>query len=374
MAVVVERAPPHAGAAHQRQVRRLRPVMVLRWLGALMAVTGMALALIFGVAPVRVTVQQQVPVEQVTGERGLGLTATGQTQAETGHVTCVPALQFDSATDQNPVCQGKVHGRLGVAFAGLLLFVLGGVLWVVTHGDRAVGFSERRPFIRNSLDPLSGPSAGGCSVGVRPLLGRRSSNSGGDRGLRMEPESADWELGLHRRLLARQHPAFADLYDQYAAVVFGVAMRVTGNRQAAEDVSQAVFLEAWEHPDHFDPARGSWRSWLATVAHHGGVDSVRRELAGRARDGAQADDGFERVPDVGEAMESLLTAEQVRLELTKLSDDERTPIRLAYFEGRTYRQVARDLALPEGTVKSRIRSGLHHMAEALDSEVVGQET
>jgi RNA polymerase sigma-70 factor (ECF subfamily) len=190
----------------------------------------------------------------------------------------------------------------------------------------------------------------------------------------MEPESADWELGLHRRLLAHQHPAFADLYDQYAAVVFGVAMRVTGNRQAAEDVSQAVFLEAWEHPDRFDPGRGSWRSWLATVAHHGGVDSVRRELAGRARDGAQADDGLERVPDVGEAMESLLTAEQVRLELTKLSDDERTPIRLAYFEGRTYRQVARDLALPEGTVKSRIRSGLHHMAEALDSEVVGQET
>ena len=190
----------------------------------------------------------------------------------------------------------------------------------------------------------------------------------------MEPESAEWDLGLHRRLLARQHQAFADLYDQYAAVVFGVAMRVTCNRQAAEDVSQAVFLEAWEHADHFDPARGSWRSWLATISHHGGVDWVRRELAGRARDGSQADGGPEGVPDVGEAMESLLMAEQVRLELTKLSDDERTPIRLAYFEGRTYRQVARDLALPEGTVKSRIRSGLHHMAEALDSEVVGQET
>ena len=190
----------------------------------------------------------------------------------------------------------------------------------------------------------------------------------------MEPESLEWELGLHRRLVAGHHDAFADLYDQYAAVVFGVAMRVTSNRQAAEDVSQAVFLEAWEHSDRFDPARGSWRSWLATMAHHGGVDWVRRELAGRARDGSQADLGLERVPDVGEAMESLLMAEQVRLELTKLSDDERTPIRLAYFEGRTYRQVARDLALPEGTVKSRIRSGLHRMAEALDSEVVGQET
>ncbi len=190
----------------------------------------------------------------------------------------------------------------------------------------------------------------------------------------MEPESVEWELGLHGRLVAGHHQAFADLYDQYAAVVFGVAMRVTCNRQAAEDVSQAVFLEAWEHPDHFDPARGSWRSWLATIAHHGGVDWVRRELAGRARDGSQADLGLERVPDVGEAMESLLMAEQVRVELTKLPDEERTPIRLAYFEGRTYRQVARDLSLPEGTVKSRIRAGLHRMAGALDSEVVGQET
>ena len=190
----------------------------------------------------------------------------------------------------------------------------------------------------------------------------------------MEPESLEWELGLHRRLVAGHPDAFADLYDQYAAVVFGVAMRVTSNRQAAEDVSQVVFLEAWEHADRFDPTRGSWRSWLATMAHHGGVDWVRRELAGRARDGSQVDLGLARVPDVGEAMESLLMAEQVRIELTKLTDDERTPIRLAYFEGRTYRQVATDLSLPEGTVKSRIRSGLHHMAEALDSEVVGQET
>jgi len=189
----------------------------------------------------------------------------------------------------------------------------------------------------------------------------------------MEPESTDWEQGLQRRLVAGSHPAFADLYDQYAAVVFGVAMRVTCNRQAAEDVSQAVFLEVWEHPDHFNAARGSWRSWLATLAHHGGVDWVRRELAGQAREDRQADP-FERVPDVGEAMESLVRAEQVRSELTKLPDTERTPIRLAYFEGRTYRQVARDLSLPEGTVKSRIRAGLHRMADALDSEVVGQET
>jgi len=190
----------------------------------------------------------------------------------------------------------------------------------------------------------------------------------------MEPESVFWERRLHRRLLEGEHPAFADLYDQFAAVVFGVALRVTANTQAAEDICQTVFLEVWEHPERFDPSKGAWRSWLATLAHHGGVDWVRREKAARLRNDAEAELGHERVPDVGEAVESVLMAEQTRLELSKLSDDERLPIRIAYFEGKTYRQVAQDLSLPEGTVKSRIRSGLHHMADALDSEVVGQET
>jgi len=149
MAVAVERAP-HV-AAHEQKIRRLRPVVVLLCLGALMAVTGMALALYFGVAPVRISVQQQVPVEQASGEIGTSLTVTGQTQTRIARVTCVPYEQFDSSADQNPACVAKVHGRLGAAFAGLLLFVAGSALWVGTHGDRAVGFSERRPVIRSSL-------------------------------------------------------------------------------------------------------------------------------------------------------------------------------------------------------------------------------
>jgi hypothetical protein len=116
-----------------------------------MAITGMALALYFGVGPIQITVQQQTPVEQLSGEQRTGLTATGQTLAETDHVTCVPYLQFDSSVSENPACRAKVHGRLGVAFAGLLLFVAGAALWVVTNGDRAVGLAERRPVIRKSL-------------------------------------------------------------------------------------------------------------------------------------------------------------------------------------------------------------------------------
>ena len=143
MAVAVERLP--VAVARQRQA------VALRSLGALMAITGMALALFFGVAPTRITAQEQTPVQQVTGERGSGLTVTGQTQTQAIRVTCVPYLQFDSSADQNPACEAKVHGRLGLAFAGLLLFVAGGALWVGTHGDRAIGLSERRPVIRKTM-------------------------------------------------------------------------------------------------------------------------------------------------------------------------------------------------------------------------------
>jgi hypothetical protein len=142
MAVVSERLP--------KSVARERQAVVLRCLGALMAITGMALALYFGVGPVRITVQAQTPIEQASGEQGTGLAATGQTETQATRVTCVPYLQFDSSADQNPACEAKVHGRLGVAFAGVLLFVAGSTLWVASHGDRAIGLSERRPFIRNT--------------------------------------------------------------------------------------------------------------------------------------------------------------------------------------------------------------------------------
>jgi RNA polymerase sigma-70 factor (ECF subfamily) len=165
--------------------------------------------------------------------------------------------------------------------------------------------------------------------------------------------------------------ALAELYDQFGSVVFGVALRVTTDRHAAEDITQAVFLDLWRCPERFDPNRGPLRPWLATVAHHRGVDWMRREQAARRRD---LDDGrgrlLEAMPDIGETVEAVLMAERVREAVAALPEEERVPIRLAYFGDRTYRQVAVDLDIPEGTIKSRIRSGLWRMAKALHSEVV----
>jgi RNA polymerase sigma-70 factor (ECF subfamily) len=130
-------------------------------------------------------------------------------------------------------------------------------------------------------------------------------------------------------------------------------------------VTQEVFLSIWEHPETFDPGRatGTFLERWRTAA----VDVIRREEARRrraARDAAT----IVPIPDVGELAMAIVTAEQVRAEVDRLPVEQREAIELAYFGGRTYRQVADELGIPEGTAKSRMRLGLARIAHALDAQ------
>jgi RNA polymerase sigma factor (sigma-70 family) len=165
--------------------------------------------------------------------------------------------------------------------------------------------------------------------------------------------------------------ALAVLHDEYSSVVFAVAFRVTSDRAAAEDITQTVFLGLWRQPDRYDPARGSLRSWLATVAHHQAVDWLRLEESHRRRNRLHALEATVRAPDVEETVHAAMTAETVRVALAALPEHQRTPIRLAFLGGRTYRQVAEELGVAEGTIKSRIRFGLRHMANTMESRAAG---
>jgi RNA polymerase sigma factor (sigma-70 family) len=178
---------------------------------------------------------------------------------------------------------------------------------------------------------------------------------------------SEWELDVRTRLIEGDDAALGEVYDQFSSLVYGLAFRVIGDARAAEDVSQDVFVWLWERPAAFDPTRGSLRTWLGTITHRRSVDYVRREEARRRRNERDAA-RLASVPDVGEMAAALVTAERVRAALDVLPRDQRDAIDLAYFGGKTYREVADVLGIPEGTAKSRLRLALRKIAGVLEAE------
>ena len=183
-----------------------------------------------------------------------------------------------------------------------------------------------------------------------------------------ERHQAAWaERVLIERLSGGDETALVDLYDRYASFVYGLALRTLVDRQAAEDVTQEVFVSLWEHPERIEPGRGTLRGFLGTVTHRRAVDAVRREEARRRRETRAAREEGD-VPDIAEAALRSDTTGKVRTALEVLPDAQRQALELAFFEGYTYRQVADVLSIPEGTAKSRLRLALARIAESLGSE------
>jgi RNA polymerase sigma-70 factor (ECF subfamily) len=169
-----------------------------------------------------------------------------------------------------------------------------------------------------------------------------------------------------------RHDALAEVYRRHAPASFGLARRIVSDRTLAEEVVQEVFLRLWNEPDRFDAARGSLRTYLLTQTHGRSVDVIRAEASRRAREERDARLTTERGYDLEREVWDLTQAEHVRDALSLLTEGERRAIELAYFGGHTYREVAVLLGEPEGTVKSRIRSGLSRLRGALvESGIVG---
>ncbi len=159
--------------------------------------------------------------------------------------------------------------------------------------------------------------------------------------------------------------ALAEVYRRHGRAVYGLARRVLLDASEAEDVTQEVFLRLWREPERFDPDRGSLRSFLLAQAHGRAVDAVRSASSRRAREARDAARTAHAEYDIQHEAWDLALADQVASAMGELSDDERRAIELAYFDGRTYREVAQVLEQPEGTVKSRIRSGMRRLRDAL---------
>ena len=163
--------------------------------------------------------------------------------------------------------------------------------------------------------------------------------------------------------------AFSRLYDLIAARVFGLIRRVVRDPAQAEEVAQEALVEVWRTAARFDPDRGSATGWVFTIAHRRAVDRVRAEQASAARLAKVAATAVDTPYDeVAEEATQRLEHQQVRRCLDGLTRVQREAISLAYYDGRSYREVADllDTALP--TIKTRMRDGLIRLRDCLGVE------
>ncbi len=172
------------------------------------------------------------------------------------------------------------------------------------------------------------------------------------------------EQALLARTARRDVRAFEALYDLYSRSIFSLAVGIVGDREAAEEVTQEVFLGIWRGAREFDPRRGDPRSWILSLAHHKSVDAVRRR---RLRSAEPLGESMTDPVDVAGAAMRTVESVHVRNALATLPEGQREAIALAYYGGYTQQEVAERLRVPLGTVKTRIRDGMLRLRSQLGS-------
>ncbi len=159
--------------------------------------------------------------------------------------------------------------------------------------------------------------------------------------------------------------AFAALFDHFAPRVKGLLMRGGTPAELAEEVAQETLLAVWRKAALFDPAKASASTWIATIARNLRIDIARRETRSRLSQVYEILD--EETPEQPDDMLSGAERDaRVRAAMTQLSADQYRVVELAFLEGFSHQDVAQRLAIPLGTVKSRLRLALSHLRGRLE--------
>lgn len=163
---------------------------------------------------------------------------------------------------------------------------------------------------------------------------------------------------LIRRMVEGDAEALELFYNRYAGLANGLALRILRNPSDAEDVVQEVFVQVWRQASRFDPNRGSPEAWLSTLARTRALDRLRRRTS-RREEPSDASPGVTATPPNVEIL-------AIRKALESLSPNQRKALELAYYEGLTQSEISKRLGEPLGTIKTRIRSALIRLREALE--------
>jgi RNA polymerase sigma-70 factor (ECF subfamily) len=165
------------------------------------------------------------------------------------------------------------------------------------------------------------------------------------------------------RLLQRDPDALRELYDRWARVTFGYLLHATGDRNAAEDAQQQVFLDVWRGISSYDPDRGSLLTWVMAIARNRAIDERRR----RVPEPAGSADNVAVLEPAAVADEPEVLAERWRIAslLAMLHREEAEILRLRFYDDLTQTEIAESLGIPLGTVKMRMVSGLRRLRDLI---------
>jgi RNA polymerase sigma-70 factor (ECF subfamily) len=188
---------------------------------------------------------------------------------------------------------------------------------------------------------------------------------------RPRPASDDTRDALREamaRLAAGDQAALEVIYRMTRVKLFGICLRILGDRKEAEDALQDVYVNLWQRADRYDPARASPISWLATFARNRAIDRLR---TGKVRGGAVGIEEAAPLPDESPLADALLVdaeqAAQIHKCIAGLDARTQAHIRAAFFDGKTYAQLADSAGVPLGTMKSWIRRGLQRLRTCLEA-------
>ncbi len=176
-----------------------------------------------------------------------------------------------------------------------------------------------------------------------------------------------------------QTRAFELLYDRYSPRLFGLALKILQNQSLAEDVIQEVFVSIWQKARRYQKGRGAPAAWLLTLCRNRSIDLLRSQASRNRRTVDMADDIQERLQAVAQndpltAVDAGQQAENIRTAMAQLPDEQRQIIEMSYFKGLSQTEIAADLQLPLGTVKTRTRLGMEKLRRILritDGDSVG---
>ncbi|HEY6446206.1 MAG TPA: sigma-70 family RNA polymerase sigma factor [Acidobacteriaceae bacterium] len=183
------------------------------------------------------------------------------------------------------------------------------------------------------------------------------------------PDSA-----LVERMITGDESALVAVYDRYAAMIFGMLVRMLRDRQAAEEILQDLFFELWRGAARFDASRGSLPAWLMVIARNRALSRLRKR---EYREFSENIDAFPAnaiaspVVLEDEAERSLLMG-KMRVAMASLPSEQREAVELAYFEGMTQSEIAARTGSPLGTVKSRVRAGMQSLRRIFDDGTTRQ--